>query len=54
VRRTRVSTFFRSAHSSRHRRFTGSDDAPTSWVETHYTSTTVGGVTVHDLTSASS
>jgi hypothetical protein len=26
----------------------------TGWVESHYTSTTVGGVTVYDLSSASS
>jgi hypothetical protein len=32
-----------------------SDDASTiqSWVESHFTSRTVGGVTVYDLTSAS-
>ncbi|HXZ62007.1 MAG TPA: hypothetical protein VEG62_04630, partial [Acidimicrobiales bacterium] len=34
----------------------GSDDASqiTSWVESHFTSQTVGGVTVYDLTSGHS
>jgi hypothetical protein len=32
----------------------GSASQITSWVESHYTVTTVGGVTVYDLTSASS